>query len=196
MLTETWNDAIFYQSYEIIGGEKFMAPSAAPTHGAVIGRLYAILLNHLEARNLGYVFVDDVDIHFPDGSLYKPDLVVILEENSSIIDWRKGIYGVPDMVVEILSYSTRKKDLTIKKDTYEAQGVREYWIIDTWAKIVDVYLLRDGKYSLSDEYMLPDEKDLEFMTEDERAAVKNEVPVSILDGLKVPLKYIFKWGYK
>lgn len=196
MATEIINDAVFYDSYEIIGGEKFMAPSAAPTHGAVIGRLYMILLNHLEANNLGYVFVDDVDVHFPDGSLYKPDLSIILEKNSAIIDWRRGIYGVPDMVVEILSYSTRRNDLTIKKDTYEAQGVKEYWIIDPWAKIVDVYLLRDGKYFLSDEYMLPDEKDLEFMPDSERAKVKNEVPVSILEGLTVPLKYIFKWGYK
>lgn len=196
MLTEPWNDAIFYQSYEIIGGEKFMAPSAAPTHGGIIGRLYVVLINHLEAHDLGYVFVDDVDVHFPDGSLYKPDLVVILQENSAIIDWQKGIYGTPDMVVEVLSYSTRNKDLTIKKDTYEAQGVREYWIIDPWAKIVDVYLLRDGKYFLNAEYMLPGEKDLEFMTNEERAQVKSEVPVSILDGLTVPLKYIFKWGYK
>ena len=196
MATEIINDAVFYDSYEIIGGEKFMAPSAAPTHGAVIGRLYIILLNHLEANNLGYVFADDIDVHFPDGSLYKPDLSIILEKNSAIIDWRRGIYGVPDMVVEILSYSTRRNDLTIKKDTYEAQGVKEYWIIDPWAKIVDVYLLRDGKYFLSGEYMLPDEKDLEFMTEAARAEVQTEVPVSILEGLTVPLKYIFKWGYK
>lgn len=196
MATEIINDAVFYDSYEIIGGEKFMAPSAAPTHGAVIGRLYIILLNHLEANNLGYVFADDIDVHFPDGSLYKPDLSIILEKNSAVIDWRRGIYGVPDMVVEILSYSTRRNDLTIKKDTYEAQGVKEYWIIDPWAKIVDVYLLRDGKYFLSGEYMLPDEKDLEFMTEAARAEVQTEVPVSILEGLTVPLKYIFKWGYK
>ena len=193
---EIINERLLYPSYEIIGGEKIMAPSAAPTHGGIIMRIGSIIENYLEETNAGYVFVDDVDVYFPDGSLYKPDLSVVLEENASIIDWRKGIYGVPDMVVEILSYSTRKKDLTIKKDTYEAQGVREYWIIDPWAKIVDVYLLRDGKYFLSGEYMLPDEKDLEFMTEAQKAEVKNEVPVSILDGLTVPLKYIFKWGYK
>ena len=196
MATEIINDAVFYDSYEIIGGEKFMAPSAAPTHGGIIMRLGSIIENYLDANDSGYVFADDIDVHFPDDNLYKPDLVVVLEKNSAIIDWRRGIYGVPDMVVEILSYSTRRNDLTIKKDTYEAQGVKEYWIIDPWAKIVDVYLLRNGKYFLSGEYMLPDEKDLEFMTEVARAEVKTEVPVSILDGLTVPLKYIFKWGYK
>ena len=115
---------------------------------------------------------------------------------SSIIDWRRGINGVPDMVVEVLSKSTKKKDVTIKKDLYEAQGVREYWIVDPWARSVAVYLLRDGKYFLDEDYILFDEEDLNYMTEEEKSEVKHEVPVATLDGLKIPLKYIFKWGYK
>ena len=102
---------------------------------------------------------------------------------------------MPDMVVEILSKSTRNKDLGIKKDTYEAQGVREYWIIDPWSKSIDVYLLRDGKYALDDVYVVFDENDMALLTEEEKAAIKYEVPVSILDGLTIRLDYIFKWGY-
>ena len=193
---EILNERLLYPSYEIIGGEKIMAPAANPTHGSIIGRLYAFLFSYLDAKNAGYVFVDDVDVYLPQGPLFKPDLIVVLEKNSSIIDWNKGIYGAPDMLVEVLSYSTRRKDFTIKKNTYEASGVREYWIVDPWARIIDVYLLRDGKYFLDDEYMLPDEKALELMTEEEKAAVKSEIPVKILDGLKIPLSYIFKWGYE
>ena len=193
---EILNERLLYPSYEIIGGEKIMAPAANPTHGSIIGRLYAFLFSYLDAKNAGYAFVDDVDVYLPQGPLFKPDLIVVLEKNSSIIDWNKGIYGAPDMLVEVLSYSTRRKDVTIKKNTYEASGVREYWIVDPWARIIDVYLLRDGKYFLDDEYMLPDEKALELMTEEEKAAVKSEIPVKILDGLKIPLSYIFKWGYE
>ena len=193
---EILNERLLYPSYEIIGGEKIMAPAANPTHGSIIGRLYAFLFSYLDAKNAGYAFVDDVDVYLPQGPLFKPDLIVVLEKNSSIIDWNKGIYGAPDMLVEVLSYSTRRKDFTIKKNTYEASGVREYWIVDPWARIIDVYLLRDGKYFLDDEYMLPDEKALELMTEEEKAAVKSEIPVKILDGLKIPLSYIFKWGYE
>ena len=193
---EILNERLLYPSYEIIGGEKIMAPAANPTHGSIIGRLYAFLFSYLDAKNAGYAFVDDVDVYLPQGPLFKPDLIVVLEKNSSIIDWNKGIYGAPDMLVEVLSYSTRRKDFTIKKNTYEASGVREYWIVDPWARIIDVYLLRDGKYFLDDEYMLPDEKALELMTEEEKAAVKSEIPVKILDGLKIPLTYIFKWGYE
>ncbi len=193
MATEILNERLLYPSYEIIGGKKFMAPAPNPTHGRVIGRLYSFLNDYFDENEGGYVFSDNTDVHFPDGTLLKPDLSVVLEKNSAIIDWFRGIYGVPDMVVEVLSKSTRKNDLTIKKDLYEAQGVREYWIIDPYMKVISVYLLRDGKYFLDDEYILFDEKELELLTDAEKADIKHEVPVATLDGLKVPLKYIFKW---
>ena len=195
MATEIINERELYPSYEIIGGEKFMSPAANLDHSGIIMRLGMIIGTHLSNNKSGYVYPDDVDVHFSDGSLYKPDLCVVLKSNEKILAGRKAIFGAPDMVVEVLSYSTRKKDRGVKKDTYEAQGVREYWIIDPWAKIIDVYLLRDGKYFLSGEYMLPDEKDLEFMTDAERAEVKSEVPVSIVDGLTIPLEFVFSWGY-
>ena len=191
MATEILNERLLYPSYEIIGGEKIMSPSAAPTHGGVIGRLLMIIGNYLDANNLGYVFADDIDVYFPDGSLYKPDLSVVLKANEKIIDWRRGIFGSPDMVVEVLSYSTRKKDLTIKKFTYEATGVREYWIIDPWAKIIDVYLLRDGKYFLDEIYHNYPEDELKELTDEERAEIKFEIPVAVLDGFKVKIKNIF-----
>ncbi|MBQ6758826.1 MAG: Uma2 family endonuclease [Selenomonadaceae bacterium] len=193
---EILNERLLYPSYEIIGGKKIMAPSAAPTHGGVIMRLGTIIENYLDANNLGYVFADDIDVHFLDGSLFKPDLSVILEKNSAIIDWRRGIYGAPDMVIEVLSKSTRRNDLTIKKDTYETNGVREYWIVDPWMKSIDVYLLRDGKYFFDDEYILFDADEIERLNDTEKATVKHEIPVKILDGLTIRLDYIFKWGYK
>lgn len=196
MATEILNDAKFYQFHEIIGGKKFMAPAPNPTHGGVIMRLGMIIGSYLDANDGGYVLGDNTDVHFPDGTLLKPDLSIVTEKNSAIIDWGRGINGVPDMVVEVLSKSTKKKDVTIKKDLYEAQGVREYWIVDPWARSVAVYLLRDGKYFLDEDYILFDEEDLNYMTEEEKSEVKHEVPVATLDGLKIPLKYIFKWGYK
>ena len=192
---EVINDADFYKSYEIIGGEKFMSPAANLDHSGIIMRLGMVIGTHLSNNKSGYVYPDDVDVHFSDGSLYKPDLVVVLKSNEKILAGRKNIYGAPDMVVEVLSYSTRKKDLTIKKDTYEAQGVREYWIIDPWAKSITVYLLREGKYFLDDRYILLGEKDFELLDDDEKAEVKTEVPVSILDDLAIPLEFVFSWGY-
>lgn len=195
MATEILNERLLYPSYEIIGGEKFMSPAANLDHSGIIMRLGMIIGTHLSNNKSGYVYPDDVDVHFSDGSLYKPDLCVILKSNEKILAGRKNIYGAPDMVVEVLSHSTRKKDLTIKKDTYEAQGVKEYWIVDPWSKSVFVYLLRDGKYFLDDRYILLEGEDFDSLTDEEKADIKTEVPVSILEGLNVPLKFIFDWGY-
>ena len=195
MATEILNERLLYPSYEIIGGEKFMSPAASLDHSGIIMRLGMIIGTHLSNNKSGYVYPDDVDVHFSDGSLYKPDLCVILKSNEKILAGRKNIYGAPDMVVEVLSHSTRKKDLTIKKDTYEAQGVKEYWIVDPWSKSVFVYLLRDGKYSLDDRYILLEGEDFDSLTDEEKSDLKKEVPVSILEGLNVPLKFIFDWGY-
>ncbi|MBR3497605.1 MAG: Uma2 family endonuclease [Selenomonadaceae bacterium] len=195
MATAVINERLLYPSYEIIGGKKIMAPAANSTHNALGGRLYMFIGTYLDAKDLGYCFTDSADVHFPDGSLFKPDFSVVLKEREQIIDWRGHIYGAPDMVVEILSRSTKKKDVTVKKDIYEANGVREYWIVDPWAKSVTVYLLRDGKYFFDEEYILFDREEFEELTDEEKAEVKHEVPVSILDGLTIPLKEIFKWGY-
>ncbi len=181
--------------YEIIGSKKFRIPSMTPAENQIRGHIMFRIGEYLATNEAGYFF-GKVKIRFDDENILVPDFVVVLKANESIIDWRGSIHGVPDMVVEVMSKSTRKRDLTVKKDIYEANGVREYWIIDPYMKAVSVYLLRDGKYFLDDEYILFDEQDLNYMTDEEIAAIKHEVPVATLDGLKVPLKYIFKWGYK
>lgn len=188
------NDKIFYQSYEIIGGEKFMAPAAPVYHGNLILDLAYCFKNYFKANKNGHVFVDDVDVHLPDGNIFQPDLVIVAAENFGIIHWESAIYGVPDMVVEVLSKSTRRKDVTIKKDIYESNGVKEYWIIDPLMKAVDVYLLRDGKYFLDDEYVLYDERELDLLNDEEKNKIRTEIKVSTFEGLTIKLEDIFAWG--
>ena len=131
------NEALLYPSYEIIGGEKILAPSASSYHNRVMGGFYIDIANYVRKNHCGEVFTDNVDVHLPDGSMYKPDLFIVKSENESIINWEGTVHGVPDMVVEIISKSSRKKDTTIKKDTYELNGVKEYWIIDPFFKCAD-----------------------------------------------------------
>ena len=195
MATEILNERLLYPSYEIIGGEKIMAPAANLDHTDIIGRLHFCFVRYFLEHKSGYVYPDNVDVHFSDGTLFKPDLVVVLKENEKILAGRNAIYGAPDMVVEVLSYSTFKKDITIKKEIYEAQGVREYWIVNPWAKSVEVYLLRDGKYFLDEVYKLFNEDDLELLTDEEKSELKDAVPVYICEGLSIPLEFIFNWGY-
>ena len=188
------NDALFYESYEIIGGEKFMASSAGAYHNNIMGGLCTLFSFYVRNNKLGYVFTDSLDVHLPDGNLFKPDLIVVKKENAAIINWQRGIYGVPDMVVEVLSRSTRHNDLTIKKDIYEVNGVKEYWIIDPYMKAVDVYILRNGKFELDGEYFKYNADEWSPLDE-EKIVVKPEIKVSIFDDLFIKVDDIFSWGY-
>lgn len=194
-VAEILNDAEFLYYYELINGKKFRLPSMTPAQDQIKGHVMISIGKYLIENKRGYFF-SNVEVHFDEKNIFVPDFIVVLKENEQILAKGDFVYGVPDMVVEILSRSTKKRDITIKKDIYERNGVREYWIIDPWIKSITVYLLRDGKYELDDEYILFDDKEFDKLTDEEKADVKHEVPVSILDGLKIPLKYIFKWGYR
>jgi Uma2 family endonuclease len=76
--------------------------------------------------------------------VYQPDIVFVAKENGHLIK-ENGLYGAPDMVIEILSPSTEKYDKGPKKDIYEQYGVKEYWIVEPTDKSVTGYALQNNK---------------------------------------------------
>ena len=184
--------------YEIIEGVKFMAASPFKRHGKVVGRLMFTIGTYAFINKLGSAFADNFDVHFPDGNIFRPDFVFISAANDNIIfdNEDENFYGVPDMVAEVFSRSTMKRDFTIKKEIYERNGVKEYWLINPWSETIDVYLLRDGKYFLDDVYPNYSDAELNNLTDEERAEVKFEIPVAVLDGFKVKIKNIFGWYFE
>lgn len=194
--------------YEIIEGVKIMSPTPNMGHGTVTVNLIATIGAYAKINKLGICFADNMDVHFPDGSLFRPDFIFVSAANARLfLDNKRGtLHGVPDMVAEIFSRSTMKRDIGIKKDVYERNGVKEYWLIDPWRESIDVYLLRGGKYELDGHYEnwreeeleeLEDSKDL---SDEERAELKAqfkpEVPVAVLDGFKVKIRNIFGWYFE
>ena len=177
--------------YEIIGGEKIMSPSGTIEHNTAIGNLYYIFRNYFKEHKNGRVFTDSLDVRFENGELYMPDLKIV--RDYAILYRYDVIHGVPDLVVEVLSPSTAKYDRGKKKDTYERNGVKEYWIIDYFSKSIEVYHLIDGKYTLDDVYHVYTEKELSLLTDKERAEVKYEIKVSIFDDLIVDINDVFEW---
>ena len=189
-----YNDAETYKNfYEIIGGKKFMAPSASAYHSNSINEIAATITVYVRQNKCGKVFTDSLDLHLPDGNVFRPDLIVVTKENAGLINWNRGIYGVPDMVVEVLSKSTRKFDLTAKKDSYEACGVKEYWIVDPFRKVVDVYLLRDEKYYLDEEYVYYTPEEFADLNDEEKANIKSEIKLTIFEDCIVKLEDIFSY---
>ena len=179
--------------YEIIEGEKIMAASPSKRHNKVVGRLMFMIGTHAFIHKLGIAFSDSLDVHFPDGNLFRPDFIFVCTANDNLVfdNENETFHGVPDMVAEIFSHSTMKNDLTVKKDVYERNGVKEYWIIDPWRETIDVYLLRNGKYELDGVYVNYSDDELERLNDEERASVKLEIPVAVLDGFKVKVRNIF-----
>ena len=184
--------------YEIIEGEKIMAPSPGFGHVNVTANLIATIGVYAKINKLGIAFADNFDVHFPDGSLFRPDFIFVSAENAKRLFDKKNVtlHGVPDMVAEIFSKSTMKRDVGIKKDIYERNGVREYWIIDPWRETIDVYLLREGKYELGGHYENWSDDELLTISEDERAKIEMEIPVDVLDGFKVKIRNIFGWYFE
>ena len=171
--------------FELIGGEKFIMAAAAPfvNHITVISRLNYIFVKYIEENDITAIVLADADVYLSAEDHFRPDLSVVC--NLNFVKSGKKVYGVPDLVVEVLSESTMKKDLGLKKSAYEKNGVKEYWIIDQWSKRIEVYHLIDGKYKLDDVYKAD--------SEDEN--VSKEIKVSIFDDLMVDVQSVFKWWF-
>ena len=166
-----------------------MSPSPAKSHMYIMMNIALIVATYLRGKKFGRVFTDNMDVHLPDGNTIKPDLFVICDRKT--LKNGKTVYGVPDFVVEILSYSSKKFDMTTKKDIYEKNGVHEYWIVNPWEKSVDVYILRDGKFELDEEYMHVPEDELNEMDDEDKAAIKTDIKLSIFDDLTIGVEDIF-----
>ena len=183
--------------YEVIDGEKFLWHSENLGHNLIRGNLIMLFGAHIKINRSGFI-VSQLYTYLPDGNLVFPDIIFIdrAQEKLVINNPDDGFHGVPDMVAEIFSRSTMKRDIGIKKDVYERNGVREYWMIDPWSESIRVYLLRDGKYFLDDVYPNYSDAELNNLTDEERAEVKFEIPVAVLDGFKVKIKNIFGWYFE
>lgn len=184
-----YNDRLAYNSYEIIEGEKFMSPSPSRRHVYIMGNIYVRLYLYLDDKNIGRVFPDHMDIHLPDGNVVMPDVSVVFDQNA----FKQGstVYGVPDFVAEVLSISSRRRDTVTKKEIYEKNGVKEYWIVNPWEKSVLVHHLREGKLELDEIYNFYPEDELNDLTEEEKVAVKTEIKLSIFDDFTISVEEIF-----
>ena len=129
---------------EIIDGELFVTPSPVPRHQAVVVELASALLLY-QKQHGGQVYPAPMDVFFSDTNVLEPDVLFLRAERLPGTDAQK-VVAVPDLVVEVSSPSTRRRDLSLKKDLYERFGVAEYWFVDIEAERVEAYRLREGRY--------------------------------------------------
>jgi len=169
------------ERWEIIGGEPYlMSPAPSSEHQRILMEIASQLHTYLRGKNCT-VFPAPFDVRLSQGeekddeteNVVQPDLVVVCDRDK--ID-KRGCKGAPDLIIEILSYSTAKKDLNDKFNLYEQTGVKEYWVVFQGEEVVEVYQLNDSKrYEKSGTYHSSD-----------------QIKVGILPELEIDLSLVFQ----
>ncbi len=131
--------------YEILDGELFLIPAPFIRHQRISMRLEIALSLHVASRNLGEILHAPCDVILSNEDILQPDVLFVRKEHSGIIG-EANITGAPDLVIEILSEGTRRKDMELKRKTYARFGVQEYWIVDPDAETVEILTWTESGY--------------------------------------------------
>jgi len=128
--------------HELLDGEHIVSPSPGTSHQLVSRQLFRILDAHVDRCGCGQVMYAPFDVRLSLFTVVVPDLLYFTEERfeSGVNDRHATV--APDLVVEIVSPGTRRRDRGRKRSVYEREGVGEYWIVDPDAKQISV--LRRG----------------------------------------------------
>lgn len=131
---------------EFINGEIYLLASPSIGHQEILGRLHLIFNEYFKGKKCR-VFLAPFDVHFKkkdikEPDVMQPDVLVACDLENNVTE--KGKYmGTPTLVIEILSDSTRSKDMIDKLNTYRLSGVKEYWIVDQRQENIMVYSFAD-----------------------------------------------------
>lgn len=150
-----WDDD---ERWELIDGVAYnMSPAPSRKHQEISQNLSREIGTYLKGKSCK-VYAAPFDVRLPlkgeedkkTGNVVQPDIVVVCD--SSKLDDR-GCIGAPDLIIEILSPSTAKKDMVAKFNLYEQAGVQEYWLVHPTDHTVMVFKLGDdGKYGRYEMY--------------------------------------------
>ena len=130
---------------ELIGGELLVSPSPREKHQRVSAEIEIQIGLWAKQSGLGIMYHAPFDVVLSKHDAVQPDILFISRERKEIIT-DANVQGAPDLIVEILSPGTEKRDTVAKKALYERHGVREYWIVDPDADTIEVFVARERKF--------------------------------------------------
>jgi Uma2 family endonuclease len=163
--------------HELIDGEHYVTPSPNTKHQRVSMSLSILIGAWLEANPIGQVFHAPYDVVLSDLDIVEPDIVYMSNERAAQVITPMHVRGVPDLVVEIASKGTRKRDETIKRRLYERAGIQEYWVVDPEVDVVRVSRLEGEAFARPVELS---------------RAAGDTLTTPLLPGLAMPLARIFQ----
>ncbi len=129
--------------YELLGGDLILAPSPNSKHQRVVGELFFHLKRFVHEHRLGAVLFSPLDVILGE-DVVQPDILFVSPQRAHIID--DDMRGAPDLVVEVLSPATQARDRGYKRTCYARHGVREYWLVDPDARMVEVLSLGEQDF--------------------------------------------------
>jgi len=187
MSTATAMKLSFYDRprFETIGGKVYAMAAASINHSRVSGNINLIFNQYLKGRRCETFSGADV---FLESDNVIPDNMIVCDKDKIKPD---GVHGAPDLVVEILSPSTARKDRDFKMKLYERGGVREYWLVDPANKSIEVYALENDRLELSGVYGIVPDEDLNKFPEDYRIKPEDVFTSRIFPDMEVPLDEVF-----
>jgi Uma2 family endonuclease len=175
----TYDDFVHFpddgKRHELIDGEHYVTPSPNTKHQRIVSNLTGLIWSFLRVHRVGEVFGAPLDVVFSDFDVVEPDLLFVSNERRDVLT-AQNVRGAPDLVVEIGSPSTRRRDELTKHRLYERFGVSEYWVVDPELDLIKVYRLAEGRYIRVSELTL---------------AAGDVLTTPVLPGLELPLSAIF-----
>jgi Uma2 family endonuclease len=145
----TYGDYVLFpddgRRHELIDGKDYVTPSPNTRHQRVLRRLAHAIEHWLVVHPVGEMFFAPFDVVLSEHDVVVPDLVYISAATAAHLDER-GLFAAPDLAVEILSPSTRRRDDGLKRRLYERVAMKEYWIVDPRANTVRVFRLDAGRF--------------------------------------------------
>lgn len=130
---------------ELIDGVMIMPSPPSDRHERLVGFLFTLIRMYCEDRDLGEVRGSRTAVELADDQAPEPDVLFVAKERADIIT-DEGVFGAPDLVIEVLSASTAAYDRGSKFHAYERAGVRELWLIDPYGPAGTEFYQRSGEY--------------------------------------------------
>jgi Uma2 family endonuclease len=134
------------QSYEVFGGQLIVNRAPTLIHQRVVGAIYRLLYEHARDHETGEVLLAPLDVLLSHFDAIQPDIVFVASERPRIAGERNFLEGAPDLVVEVISPTSRTNDRVRKMALYARSGVSEYWIADPERRSLEIHLLETHAY--------------------------------------------------
>ena len=135
---------------EYIDGEIIMAPTPTVPHQTVLANIFVVLHTFVKEKTLGRVFLSPLDVVLPTGEVVQPDIFFLNTRQVERASVAKRVEEVPPFLLEVLSPGSVKHDTIRKRELYEKNGVREYWIVSPTARDIAQLVLRKKHYGLTE----------------------------------------------